>query len=141
MASTRNAASLFVELAMTALSTLKTPSSCALPSGGGDYDRDRRGGKPTDSRTGSCCAGVLAWITVNIPDELAAEARAHGVTPEAYVEAVLARQVAPRAGDAKQRRTPEETRDGIDSLAQLSDRIPRSQPPFRGNEFTSTTIR
>jgi len=63
-------------------------------------------------------------ITVNIPEELAAEARAHGVTPEAYVEAVLARQVAPRAGDAKRRRTPEEIRNWIDSLAQLSDRIP-----------------
>lgn len=63
-------------------------------------------------------------ITVNIPDEIAAAARAHGVTPEAYVEAVLARQVGPRAGDARQRRTTEEIRDWIDSLAQFSDRIP-----------------
>jgi hypothetical protein len=63
-------------------------------------------------------------ITVNIPDELAAEARAHGCTPEAYVEAVLARQVRPRTRDAKRRLTSEEIRDWIDSLAQLSDRIP-----------------
>lgn len=63
-------------------------------------------------------------MTVNIPDELAAEARARGVTPEAYVEAVLARQVASRTADAKPRRTSEEIRGWLDELAQLSERIP-----------------
>jgi hypothetical protein len=63
-------------------------------------------------------------ITVNIPDELVDEARAHGVTPEAYVEAVLARQVGGRAGDVRQRRTPDDVAEWIDSLAQLSERIP-----------------
>jgi hypothetical protein len=61
-------------------------------------------------------------ITVNIPDELAARAEARGLRPEAYVEEILAQQVA--ASPATQLRTPEEIRAWLDSLAQFSDKIP-----------------
>jgi truncated hemoglobin YjbI len=61
-------------------------------------------------------------ITVNIPDELAAQAQARGLKPEAYVEEILAQQVA--AHSAGQSRTPEEIRTWLDSLAQFSDKIP-----------------
>jgi hypothetical protein len=60
-------------------------------------------------------------ITVNIPDELAAQAQSRGLKPEAYVEEILARQVAAHSG---QSRTPEEIRAWLDSLAQFSDKIP-----------------
>jgi len=63
-------------------------------------------------------------IRVNIPDELAAQARARGLEPEAYVEEILAQQVGTQAIGARQLRTPEETRAWLDSLAQFSDKIP-----------------
>jgi hypothetical protein len=63
-------------------------------------------------------------IRVNISDELAAQARARGLQPEAYVEEILAQQVGARTGSARQLRTPEEIRAWLDSLAQFSDKIP-----------------
>lgn len=63
-------------------------------------------------------------IRVNIPDELAAQARARGLQPEAYVEEILTQQVGSRAIGARQLRTPEEIRAWLDSLAQFSDKIP-----------------
>ncbi len=63
-------------------------------------------------------------IRVNIPDELAAQARARGLQPEAYVEEILAQQVGSQAVGARQLRTPEEIRTWLDSLAQFSDKIP-----------------
>jgi len=63
-------------------------------------------------------------ITVHIPDELAAQAEARGLRPEAYVEQILAQQVAVRSGAALPHRTPEEIRSWLDSLAQFSDKIP-----------------
>ncbi len=62
-------------------------------------------------------------VTVNIPDELAAQAKARGLRPEAYVEEILAQQVA-RSAEIRQPRTPEEIRAWLDSLAQFSDKIP-----------------
>ncbi len=61
-------------------------------------------------------------ITVHIPDELAAEAEARGLRPEAYVEQLLARQVTSRP--AGKLRTADEIRGWLDSLAQFSDKIP-----------------
>ncbi|HUI42473.1 MAG TPA: hypothetical protein VL523_10945 [Terriglobia bacterium] len=63
-------------------------------------------------------------ITLKIPDELAAQAQARGVPVDAYVEAILARQIASEAGGARQERTPEAIRSWLDSMAQLSDQIP-----------------
>jgi post-segregation antitoxin (ccd killing protein) len=61
-------------------------------------------------------------VTVNIPDELAVEAKARGLSLEAYVQEILEQQLA-RPIKA-QRRTPEEIRKWLDSLAQFSDKIP-----------------
>jgi post-segregation antitoxin (ccd killing protein) len=63
-------------------------------------------------------------ITVNIPEELAGQARARGVAVEAYVEEILAQQSAQQSTAAHQPRTPQEIRDWLDSLAQFSDIIP-----------------
>ncbi len=63
-------------------------------------------------------------VTIKIPDELAARARARGLRPEAYVEEILAQQVGASQSGTPQPRTPEEIRTWLDSLAQFSDRIP-----------------
>ena len=63
-------------------------------------------------------------VTVNIPDELAAEAKARGLSLEAYVQEVLAQQLGVRPAETRQPRTPEEIRAWLDSLAQFSDQIP-----------------
>lgn len=62
-------------------------------------------------------------ITVNVPDELAALAQARGVSLEAYIEEIVARQLLP-APEVQQPRTAEEIRVWLDSLAQFSDKIP-----------------
>jgi post-segregation antitoxin (ccd killing protein) len=62
-------------------------------------------------------------VTVNIPDELAARAKARGLSLEAYVQEILAEQLA-RPVQTRQPRTHEEIRVWLDSLAQFSDKIP-----------------
>jgi len=62
-------------------------------------------------------------VTVNIPDELAVQAKARGLSLEAYVQEILAQQLA-RPVEIQQLRTPEEIRTWLDSLAQFSDKIP-----------------
>lgn len=63
-------------------------------------------------------------IRVKIPEELAAQAQADGTPLEAYVEKLLAQQVESHLTASVQRRTPEEIRAWLDSLAQFSDKIP-----------------
>jgi hypothetical protein len=63
-------------------------------------------------------------IRVNVPDELAAQAQMRGVPLEEFVEQLLAEQAAARATQTLQRRTPEQIRAWLDSLAQFSDKIP-----------------
>jgi len=62
-------------------------------------------------------------VTINIPDELAAEVKARGLSIEAYVQEILAERLA-RPAETRQVRTPEEIRAWLDSLAQFSDKIP-----------------
>lgn len=62
-------------------------------------------------------------VTVNIPDELVAAAKARGLSLEVYVQEILAQQLAHLA-ERRQLRTPEEIRAWLDSLAQFSDKIP-----------------
>jgi post-segregation antitoxin (ccd killing protein) len=62
-------------------------------------------------------------VTVNIPDELAAQAKTRGLSPEAYVQEILAQQLA-RPAETRKSRTPEEIRAWLDSLAQFSEKIP-----------------
>ena len=61
-------------------------------------------------------------IRVNVPEELAAEARARGVPLEAYVEELLAQRAA--SVEIRRLQTPEQIRAWLDSLAQFSDKIP-----------------
>jgi hypothetical protein len=63
-------------------------------------------------------------VTVNIPDELAAQARARGLSLESYVQEILAQRLVAYPAETRQPRTPEEIRAWLDSLAQFSDRIP-----------------
>jgi post-segregation antitoxin (ccd killing protein) len=62
-------------------------------------------------------------VTVNIPDELAEAAKLRGLSLEAYVQEILAQQLA-RPVETRQPRTAEEIRVWLDSLAQFSDKIP-----------------
>jgi post-segregation antitoxin (ccd killing protein) len=63
-------------------------------------------------------------MKVNVPDELSAQARARGLQPQAYVEEILARQVAVQSAVDRQARTPEEVHAWLDSVAQFSHKIP-----------------
>jgi post-segregation antitoxin (ccd killing protein) len=63
-------------------------------------------------------------IRVNVPEELAAQARVRGVPIEAYVEELLTRQVEASLAAAPKPRTPEQIRAWLDELAQFSDEIP-----------------
>lgn len=63
-------------------------------------------------------------VKVNVPDEIAAQAKARGVRVEDYVLEILAQQAAPRATNGARLRIPEEIRSWLDSLAQFSDKIP-----------------
>lgn len=51
-------------------------------------------------------------MTIKVPDKLAAEARAHGVSVEVYVQEILARQALETAGEQR-----------IQSVRAASDRI------------------
>jgi len=62
-------------------------------------------------------------VTVNIPDELSAQAKARGLSLEAYVQEILAQHLA-LPQQTRQPRTQEEIRIWLDSLAQFSDKIP-----------------
>jgi hypothetical protein len=62
-------------------------------------------------------------VTINVPDELAAAARARGLSPEAYVQEILSQQLV-RLTDGGKLKTPDGIRQWLDSLAQFSDKIP-----------------
>jgi hypothetical protein len=66
-------------------------------------------------------------VTVDIPDELAAQAKARGLSLEAYVQEILAQQLG-HCEQTRQLRTPEQIRAWLDSLAQFSDKIPPLPP-------------
>lgn len=63
-------------------------------------------------------------ITVKIPDEIAARAKARGLRVEAYIEEILAQQVGAQPSDTHRPQTPAEIRAWLDSLAQFSEKIP-----------------
>ena len=63
-------------------------------------------------------------IRINVPEELAVLARARGVPVEAYIEDLLAQQVAAASAEAGRLQTPEQIRAWLDALAQFSDKIP-----------------
>jgi len=61
-------------------------------------------------------------VTVNVPDQLASEARSRGVAVETYVEQVL--QQAAGENRESQPRPASDVRSWLDSLARYSDKIP-----------------
>jgi hypothetical protein len=61
-------------------------------------------------------------VTVKIPDEIAAQAKARGLRVEVYVQELLARQV--RSPENHTPRTSAAILAWLDSLAQFSDKIP-----------------
>jgi len=63
-------------------------------------------------------------ITVKIPDEIAARAKARGLRVEAYIEEILAQQVGAQPSETRRPQTAAEIRAWLDSLAQFSDKIP-----------------
>jgi len=64
-------------------------------------------------------------VTVNIPDELAIEAAAHGSSLESYVEhLVVSKAIASRLLPPQKRLSSEEFNAMLDSLAQFSHKIP-----------------
>lgn len=62
-------------------------------------------------------------ITLKIPDEIAALARARGLKLEVYIQEVLAQQLG-NPPETRQPRAPQEIRAWLDSLAQFSEKIP-----------------
>jgi hypothetical protein len=63
-------------------------------------------------------------VTVNVPEELAAQAKARGLSVEAYVQEILAKQLSAIPVSMQSPRSHEEIRAWLDSLAQFSDKIP-----------------
>ncbi len=63
-------------------------------------------------------------VTINIPDELAAQAKARGLSLESLIQEILSQQLAARPAETRQIQTAEEIRAWLDSLAQFSDKIP-----------------
>ena len=63
-------------------------------------------------------------ISVKIPDELAAQAKARGLRVEEYVQELLARQVQENSGNSSTPRTEAEVRAWLSSMTQFSDKIP-----------------
>jgi hypothetical protein len=62
-------------------------------------------------------------ITIKVPDEVAAEAKARGMAVQEYIESLLG-QRRDLATSTNRTRSREEIRAWLDSLAQFSDKIP-----------------
>ena len=61
-------------------------------------------------------------VTVTVPEELATRAKARGISVEAYVQEILAQQLAVPSNVVA--RTADEVRTWLDSLSQYSGKIP-----------------
>jgi post-segregation antitoxin (ccd killing protein) len=81
-----------------------------------------KSGIPAQPERLDSCYIFLVEVTVKIPDELAAQAKARGLQVEVYVQELLAQQV--RNQETHTPRTAAEIRVWLDSLAQFSDKIP-----------------
>lgn len=63
-------------------------------------------------------------ITVKIPDEIAARAKARGLKVETHIEEILTQQVGAQPSVTCRPQTPAEIRAWLDALAQFSEKIP-----------------
>ena len=66
---------------------------------------------------------MFVQVSLEIPDELAAQAKAQGIPVERYVQDLLQRAV-PRAAPPERKRTVEEFHAWLEEFAQFSDKIP-----------------
>lgn len=65
---------------------------------------------------------MVVNVRIKIPDQVAARAKARGISVEAYIQEILEQQVTDIS--ESRLRTPDEIRAWLDSLAQFSDKIP-----------------
>jgi hypothetical protein len=63
-------------------------------------------------------------VTVNIPDELAVQVQSRGLTPQSYVEGLIAEQTATARRSAAHALSLEEFEALLDELTRYSDKIP-----------------
>lgn len=64
-------------------------------------------------------------ITVIIPDEFASQMRTRGLTPECYIERLIAEQItALQTSDSGHELSSEEFNTSLDALTRYSDKIP-----------------
>jgi len=63
-------------------------------------------------------------VTVKIPNEIVARAKARGLRLEVYLEELLAQIFGATTPGVGRPRTPEEIQSWLDSLAQFSEKIP-----------------
>jgi hypothetical protein len=63
-------------------------------------------------------------ITIRVSEEVAARAKARGLSVEAYIEDILTQSVEAQTSGTQRPQTHAEIRAWLDSLAQFSDKIP-----------------
>jgi hypothetical protein len=63
-------------------------------------------------------------VTVNIPDELVAQVQSRGLTPQSYVEHLIAEQTATATESAVHNLSLEEFEASLDKLTRYSEKIP-----------------
>lgn len=73
-------------------------------------------------------------VTVNIPDELAAQLQSRGLTPQDYVEGLIAEQIATVSASAAHKPSLEEFEASLDELTRYSDKIPILPPELLSRE-------
>ena len=75
-------------------------------------------------------------LTLEIPDELASQAKARGIPVEAYVQGLIEQAVPAPDERARRKWTRAEVRAWLDEMAQFSDEI----PPMPGETFSREMI-
>ena len=70
------------------------------------------------------CYRKFMQVTVNIPDELAAQIRSRGLTPQSFVEHLIAEQTATARRSAAHKLSLEEFEASLDELTRYSEKIP-----------------
>ena len=72
----------------------------------------------------SVCYPYSMLVTVTISDELAAQVQSRGLTPQSYVERLIAEQTATAIGSAAHRLSSEEFEALLDQLTRYSAKVP-----------------
>jgi hypothetical protein len=75
-------------------------------------------------------------VTLDIPEEVAAQAKARGIPVEAYVQSLLEQASPQPTGMAARAMTDEEIKAWFKELKQFSDKI----PPMPGETFSREMI-